>query len=74
MRVGFIGVTTDDTPTWLLPEFERDHRFLDISDTVNRWVPELRSAGVEAIVVLAHPGRSRRAWCEGWAGTAVGGR
>jgi 5'-nucleotidase len=56
VRVGFIGVTTDDTPTWLLPEFKRDHRFLDISDTVNRWVPELRSRGVEAIVVLAHSG------------------
>ena len=56
VRVGFIGVTTDETPTWLLPEFKRDYRFLDISDTVNRWVPELRSRGVEAIVVLAHSG------------------
>jgi 5'-nucleotidase len=56
VRVGFIGVTTDDTPTWLLPEFKREHRFLDISETVNRWVPELRSRGVEAIVVLAHSG------------------
>jgi 5'-nucleotidase len=56
VRVGFIGVTTDDTPTWLLPEFKRDYRFLDISDTVNRWVPELRARGVEAIVVLAHSG------------------
>jgi 5'-nucleotidase len=56
VRVGFIGVTTDDTPTWLLPEFKRDYRFLDISETVNRWVPELRSRGVEAIVVLAHSG------------------
>ncbi len=56
VRVGFIGVTTDDTPTWLLPEFKREYRFLDISDTVNRWVPELRAEGVEAIVVLAHSG------------------
>jgi len=56
VRVGFIGVTTDDTPTWLLPEFKRDYRFLDLSDTVNRWVPELRARGVEAIVVLAHAG------------------
>ena len=56
VRVGFIGVTTDDTPTWLLPEFKREYRFLDISETVNRWVPELRAQGVEAIVVLAHSG------------------
>ena len=51
VRVGFIGVTTDDTPTWLLPEFKRDYRFLDVSDAVNRWVPELRAAA------------SRRSWC-----------
>jgi 5'-nucleotidase len=56
VRVGFIGVTTDDTPTWLLPEFKSNYRFLDISDAVNRWVPELRARGVEAIVVLAHSG------------------
>ena len=56
VRVGFIGVTTDDTPTWLLPEFKREYRFLDISETVNRWVPELRARGIEAIVVLAHSG------------------
>ena len=31
-------------------------RFTDISDAVNRWVPELRRRGVEAIVVLAHSG------------------
>jgi 5'-nucleotidase len=56
VRVGFIGVTTEATPTWLLPEFKREYRFLDISQTVNRWVPELRARGVEAIVVLAHSG------------------
>ena len=56
VRVGFIGVTTDQTPTWLLPEFKREWRYLDVSDTVNRWVPELRERGVEAIVVLAHEG------------------
>ncbi len=56
VRVGFIGVTTDETPRWLLPEFKHEHRFLDVSETVNRWVPELRSRGVEAIVVLAHSG------------------
>ena len=56
VRVGFIGVTTEDTPKWLLPEYRRDYRFTDISDAVNRWVPELRRRGIEAIVVLAHSG------------------
>ena len=56
VKVGFIGVTTIDTPYFLLSEFARDYRWLDLSDSVNQWVPELRSRGVEAIVVLAHAG------------------
>lgn len=56
VKVGFIGVTTKDTPYFLLSEFARQYRWPDISDTVNRWVPELRAQGVEAIVVLAHGG------------------
>jgi 5'-nucleotidase len=56
VRVGFIGVTTTDTPYFLLSEFAREYRWLDLSDSVNRWVPELRRRGVEAIVVLAHAG------------------
>jgi 5'-nucleotidase len=56
VRVGFIGVTTEDTPTWLLPQYRRPYRFTDISNAVNRWVPELRRRGIEAIVVLAHSG------------------
>jgi 5'-nucleotidase len=56
VRVGFVGVTTEDTPKWLLPEHRRPYRFTDISEAVNRWVPELRSRGIEAIVVLAHSG------------------
>jgi 5'-nucleotidase len=56
VRVGFIGVTTEDTPYFLLSEFARQYRWTDVSDAVNRWVPELRRRGVEAIVVLAHAG------------------
>jgi 5'-nucleotidase len=56
VRVGFIGVTTESTPRFLVARHARRFRFLDISDTVNRYVPELRRRGVEAIVVLAHSG------------------
>jgi 5'-nucleotidase len=56
VRVGFIGVTTPSTPRWLLPRHGRRFRFSDVSDAVNRWVPELERRGVHAIVVLAHEG------------------
>ncbi len=56
VKVGFIGVTTTSTPHFLLPRHAARFRFGDISDAVNRWTPELRARGVEAIVVLAHSG------------------
>lgn len=56
VKVGFIGVTTTTAPGFLLDRHKRGYRFLDASDAVNRWVGELRSRGVEAIVVLAHSG------------------
>src|SRR5918999_1060784 len=51
VKVGFIGVTTEDTPYFLLSEFARQYHWTDISDAVNRWVPELQRRGVQAIVV-----------------------
>jgi 5'-nucleotidase len=56
VQVGFVGVTTESTPHFLLPRHSRRFGFTDISEAVNRWVPELRHRGVEAIVVLAHSG------------------
>ena len=55
-RIGFIGVTTTSTPTFVLPRYANRFRFTDISDAVNRWVPELQRRDVDAIVVLAHEG------------------
>lgn len=55
-RVGFIGVTTMETPEIVMPKAVEPFRFLDISETVNRYAAELQDRGVEAIVVLAHAG------------------
>lgn len=56
VKVGFIGVTTTDTPYFLLSEFARRFEWTDLSEAVNRYVPELQRRGVQAIVVLAHAG------------------
>lgn len=55
-KVGFIGVTTEQTGQFLLTEHGRRFRWLDISTVVNRHARDLQSEGVEAIVVLAHSG------------------
>ena len=41
VRVGFVGVTTTSTPHFLLPRHAARFRFTDVSDAVDRWVPEL---------------------------------
>ena len=56
VRIGFIGVTTESTPHFLLRRHAERFRFTDISEAVDRWVPVLRRRGVQAIVVLAHAG------------------
>jgi 5'-nucleotidase len=59
-KVGFIGVNTPETERIVVPDAVSPYDFLDISDTVNRYVPELQKKGVEAIVVLAHSGGYRQ--------------
>jgi 5'-nucleotidase len=56
VRIGFIGVTTLETPDIIIPDAAEDFRFPDISQTVNRHAAKLRARGVETIVVLAHSG------------------
>lgn len=54
--VGFIGLTTKNTPNLVMPTGVTGLRFDDEVETVNRLVPELKAQGVEAIVVLIHEG------------------
>ena len=56
VRVGFIGVTTLETPEIIIPDAAAQFRFADISETVNRRAAELEDQGVRTIVVLAHSG------------------
>ena len=54
--VGFIGVTTLETPNIVSPDAVAPFDYLDISETVDRYVAELKRQKVETIVVLAHAG------------------
>ena len=56
VKIGFIGVTTPETEDIVLAEAVEPFDYLDISDSVDRYVPELQAQGVETIVVLAHSG------------------
>jgi 5'-nucleotidase len=56
IKVGFIEVTTLETPRIVTPDAVAPFRYLDISNTVNRYARRLEAQGVESIVVLAHAG------------------
>jgi 5'-nucleotidase len=56
VRVGFIGMTLEGTPTIVTPSGVAGLRFLDEAATANRYAAQLKAQGVNAIVVLIHEG------------------
>ena len=57
VKIGFIGMTLEGTPSIVSPSGITNLRFLDEADTANRYARELRRRhDVEAIVVLLHEG------------------
>ncbi len=57
VKIGFIGMTLEGTPSIVAPSGISNLEFLDEADTANRYARELRRRhDVEAIVVLLHEG------------------
>jgi 2',3'-cyclic-nucleotide 2'-phosphodiesterase/3'-nucleotidase/5'-nucleotidase len=56
VKVGVIGIATESTPTTTRPSNVSSLRFEDEAEAVDRWVPRLRAAGVDFVVVTAHSG------------------
>ena len=56
VKIGFIGMTLKETGTLLTPAGVVGLRFTDEASTANALVPQLKSAGADAIVLLIHQG------------------
>ncbi len=71
-RIGFIGMTLEDTPDIVTASGVAGLEFTDEVATANALVPVLRRQGVEAIVVLVHQGGSpdKQAWTDPQSGAA----
>ena len=54
--IAFVGVVLKGTPAIVRPSGVEGLEFRDEADTINALLPELRAAGVDAIVVLIHQG------------------
>ncbi len=61
VKVAFIGMTLEATPTIVTPTGVAGLSFRDEADTVNALIPRLRLQGVRAIVVLVHQGGFQKA-------------
>ncbi|WP_159081737.1 bifunctional 2',3'-cyclic-nucleotide 2'-phosphodiesterase/3'-nucleotidase [Paenibacillus sp. CAA11] len=54
VKIGFIGVITNITPTIVSPSGVKGLTFTNQTEAVNKAVAELKAKGVKSIVVLAH--------------------
>ena len=65
VKVGFIGMTLEGTPSIVTPSGVEGLDFADEAETANRYAAELRARGVETIVVLLHEGGRQTGPSEG---------
>lgn len=56
VKVGFIGLTLEGTPSIVSPDGIKGLSFQDEADTINEATKKLQAEGVETIVVLIHEG------------------
>jgi 5'-nucleotidase len=56
VRVGVIGLITQETPAKTMASYVDGLDFVDGAATIDRWVPVLRRAGADFVIVVAHEG------------------
>lgn len=56
VTIGFIGMTTRMTGTYVDPAGITGYRFADEAETANKLIPQLKAQGADAIVMMVHEG------------------
>lgn len=56
VKIGFIGVTLEDTPGVVSAEGVKGLKFKDEVETINKYAKELERQGVKSVVALIHEG------------------
>ncbi len=54
VKVGILGLTTEATPTIIRAEYAAALEFTDTTDAAAKYVPEMREAGAEIVVIAGH--------------------
>ncbi len=55
-KIAVVGTVTPETATIVAPEGVRGYTFGDEAEAVNRYVPEMKAAGAQAIIATMHDG------------------
>lgn len=58
IRVGILGLTTPGSAIWDKNNVEGELRFLDMVEQARKYVPEMKAAGADVVVVSSHSGPS----------------
>jgi len=58
IRVGILGLTTPGSAIWDKNNVEGEFRFLDMVEQARKYVPEMKAAGADVVVVSSHSGPS----------------
>ncbi|MEJ5945431.1 5'-nucleotidase C-terminal domain-containing protein [Pseudokineococcus basanitobsidens] len=58
VEVGIVGLTTPGSQVWDKQNVEGRLAFGDMVEAAKRYVPQVRAAGADVVVVLSHSGRS----------------
>lgn len=61
ITVAILGLTTKCIPSWEDPAHYKGLQFEDLVDQAQKWVPILKNAGVDVVIVSAHSGISTAA-------------
>ncbi|ADL69813.1 5'-Nucleotidase domain protein [Thermoanaerobacterium thermosaccharolyticum DSM 571] len=56
VKVGILGLTTKEIPSWEDKSHYAGLKFNDLVEEANKWVPKVRAAGADIVVVAMHSG------------------
>ena len=56
IKVAILGLTTKTIPSWEDPAHYAGLHFNDLVDEANKWVPIVKAAGADVVIVSAHSG------------------
>src|SRR5690606_28763654 len=68
VRVGVIGLITQQTPYATMPQYVAGLEFADGAETMNRLGPVMRDAGGDFVIIVAHAGARCEDATHSWRG------